>query len=172
MKIKLIIIASLFSLGLKAQELAVSNVAKISMPKKVQKLDMAKMVENPQGLLKKRDVQYSSKNANLYEKDGVYIKIWETKEGYRKRTLKQVQSESADIYKLVKTSKIVSSDIKNYKGINYLILRTEEESEYYYRFYSEAHNDISINGFIKYKKEDQNKATSSLTEILNNTQFK
>jgi len=73
MKIKLIIIASLFSLGLKAQELAVSNVAKISMPKKVEKLNREALFVKPQGLLTKKDVAYLRKNANLYEKDGVYI---------------------------------------------------------------------------------------------------
>ncbi|GGE47963.1 hypothetical protein GCM10011413_12540 [Pedobacter psychrotolerans] len=73
---------------------------------------------------------------------------------------------------MIKSNKIVSFDIKNYKGIKYLIQQTEEQRQNYYWFSSEIHKEAYIDGFIKYEKKDQDKSIVILTEILNNFKFK
>ncbi|QPH38754.1 hypothetical protein [Pedobacter endophyticus] len=172
MKIYLISILCLLSLRLRAQQITVGGVAQISDTKELKPLSSAEMLEKPKGLLDKSDVKYLPKDNKIYEKDGVYIGLWQVIEGITKRTLTEIQKEKVYLYNLDKTSTLVSSEIKNYSSINYLIINTQENDECYYRFNSQPHNGLYLNGFIKYKKEDKDKAAAILKDLLNNAKFK
>ncbi|QPH38755.1 hypothetical protein [Pedobacter endophyticus] len=172
MKIYLISMLCLLSLELRAQQITVGGVAKINSTRELQPLNSAEMLKKPKGLLNERDVQYLPKANNLYEKDGVYIGLWQVTDGDARRTLEQVQKELEGIYKLVNTIAVIGSEIKTYNNIKYFIINEIDKGEYYYRFFSETHNMRSINGFIKYKKEDKDKAAAILKDLLNNAKFK
>lgn len=167
MKNTFILIFCLLSLGLKAQKITVGTVAQMNLPNNTRLLNSAQILANPNGLLSKADIGTVPKT--FYEKDGVVMAIWEIKERNNERTLEFIQKESAEMFKLVSTIHVLSSVIKPYNGTNYLIMNIDDNGQYYYRIISELHNDKAINGFVKYRKEDQTKAIAILTELLNNT---
>ncbi|WP_316793716.1 hypothetical protein [Pedobacter frigoris] len=173
MKNYLLLVLCLLSLGLKAQKLTVGKVAYINLPKNAKAINGSQLLAKSTAIMTEADIKHLPKTHNLYEKDGVAIGLWEMQQGDTKRSLEEIQKESEGMFKTLKTKNVlVSSNIQKYKGTKYLILQIKDGDFYYYRFYSDQHNYLSVNGFIKYKKEDNDKANAILKELLNNTQFK
>ncbi|QPH38756.1 hypothetical protein [Pedobacter endophyticus] len=170
MKTYLILILCLLNIGLKAQKLAVGDVAQINLPKDAKQLKNVQILANPNSLITKSDIGSTPKT--LYEKNGAAVGLWGIEQGSSKRTLEEIRAELIEVYKLSKTFLVITSEIKMHNGVKYLILQTKEDNEYYYRIISEAHNNRLINGFVKYKNGDKDNATTILAELLSNLQFK
>lgn len=166
------ILISLLSLGVKAQKKVIGSVAEIELPKGFKQLNGDNISFSSNTILTEEDVKYLPKSRTLYEKNDIIIGIWEVRQGVTKRSLEEIKGESIELYTMNKSIyEYINSYIETFNKMRYLILEIKDSDLLYYRIISEMNNERALNGFLKFRQEDKDKATNILKELLDHIAF-
>ncbi|HVW96137.1 MAG TPA: hypothetical protein VHA56_09235 [Mucilaginibacter sp.] len=143
----------------------------LKMPKGAEKIDASRV-----GDLKVRKLD--KKKADFF-RDHIYLKddllnyyTYRTDIPLLRKGLENRQRQMVSLLRQNPSFTVTGSDIVTYNNIKYLIIKYQEDNQWYIWYSSDYNKEGSfINGFIQYSKGDDLKAKQYLEDMLSTTKF-
>jgi hypothetical protein len=170
-KLQLILICLLYSAQAISQRSNPDKIMQLTLPKGTERLSKQQYNEFSKQFTKTFVGGY---HTNLYKKDGLLIYYLNLSVPAKmKKNLESDQRMIVSLLGQLKGTVVDTSKIISINNNQFLIINFHEKDDWYIRFTSDYdRNNKSINGFIEYKKPDEEEAKQYLQVLLKNMHFK